>query len=241
MPSRNRGYERASPVAAQASGRPGDVLAQPTRARLFSRLAGIGRVATTKELSDLLGLHRSGVRMHLERLRAAGLVVRERLPQGVGRPRYGWQIAPDALPGGEPPDAYRTLALWLARCIPPRQARLREVEQAGRELGHELLPAHGRSQPVQAMGRALTALGFAPQSDFKQNGEVVFELGNCPYRDAVRENQAVVCTLHLGLTEGILQGLEPSAKLANFVAKDPDRAGCLIEVQGLAPDGASAS
>lgn len=235
MPSRDHGYERASRAAASGPNPAGDVLAQPTRARLFSALVKLGRLASTTELSDALGLHRSGVRVHLERLRSAGLVSRERLPQKVGRPRYGWQIAPDALPGGEPPDAYRTLARWLARSIPPGQARLREVERAGRELGWEVLPTtHGRSAPVQSMGRALTALGFAPQSKSESNGRVVFTLGNCPYRGAVHENQAVVCGLHRGLTEGLLDALEPSAKLAGFVPKDPDRAGCLIDVEGLA-------
>ncbi|HEY3946624.1 MAG TPA: helix-turn-helix domain-containing protein [Solirubrobacteraceae bacterium] len=211
-----------------------DLLAQPTRARLFARLAGLGRTASTAELSDALGLHRSGVRVHLERLRAAGLVSRERLPQRLGRPRYGWHIASDALPGGHPPDAYRKLSQWLARSIPSRSARLREVERTGRELGREVVPLGGPSEPVQAMGRTLTALGFAPQSKLKRNGGVAFRLGSCPYREAVRESQAVVCALHRGLTEGILDVVEPSARLANFVAKDPDRAGCLIEVDGLA-------
>jgi predicted ArsR family transcriptional regulator len=234
MPSRDRGYERASQVALYVPGRSGDVLAQPTRARLFSRLARVGRAVSTKELSDALGLHRSGVRVHLERLHAARLVSRERLPQKLGRPRYGWQIAPDALPGGEPPDAYRTLARWLARSISSHPARLREVERTGRELGQEVLPPRDRSAPVQSMGRALTALGFAPQSKLKRNGRAVFTLGNCPYRGAVHENQAVVCGLHRGVTQGLLDALEPSAKLADFVPKDPDRAGCLIEVEGLA-------
>jgi predicted ArsR family transcriptional regulator len=234
MPSYHRGYEGISPVAADSASRPGDVLAQPTRARLFSLLAELGRVMSTNELSDALGLHRSGVRVHLERLRAAGLVSRERLPQALGRPRYGWQIAPDALAGGEPPDAYGTLARWLARSIPPRQARLREVERVGREIGQELLPQDGRSEPVPAMGRALTSLGFAPQSELKGNGHVVFTLRNCPYRNAVHENQAVVCGLHRGLTEGLVDALYRSARLADFVPKDPDRAGCLIDVEGLA-------
>ena len=52
-----------------------------------------------------------------------------------GRPRDSWSVAADALPGGEPPDAYRQLARWLARSTPPRPGRLREIEQAGRELG----------------------------------------------------------------------------------------------------------
>ena len=234
MPSRDRGYESASRVTAHTPSGAGDALAQPTRARLFSRLVGLDRVVSTKELSEALGLHRSGVRVHLESLHAAGLVSRERLPQKVGRPHYGWQIAPDALPGGEPPDAYGTLARWLARSISSRPARLREVERAGRELGQEILQQHGGSQPLQAMGRTLTALGFAPQSKSKRNGRVVFRLGNCPYRGAVHENRSVVCGLHRGLTQGLLDALEPSANLVDFVPKDPDRAGCLIEVEGLA-------
>jgi predicted ArsR family transcriptional regulator len=234
MLSRDHGCERAWRVAAHAPSGRGDALSQPTRARLFSRLAALGRPASTKELSEALGLHRSGVRVHLERLRAAGLVSRERVPQKLGRPRYGWQIAQDALAGGEPPDAYRTLARWLARSISSCPTGLREVERTGRELGQEVVPQHGRSQPLQAMGRTLTALGFAPQSQVKTDGRVLFTLGNCPYRGAVHENQAVVCGLHRGLTQGLLDTLQPAATLADFVPQDPDRAGCLIEIEGLA-------
>jgi hypothetical protein len=59
-----------------------------------------------------------------------------------------------------------------------------------------------------------------------------FELGNCPYRAAVRANQPVVCTLHRGLTRGLLDRLEPRAALSDFVPRDPDHAGCLIEIEG---------
>ena len=83
------------------------------------------------------------------------------------------------------------------------------------------------------MGRSLTALGFAPQREPSEMGRVVYRLGNCPYREAVRENQPVVCTLHRGLTLGVLDELEPSALLTKFVPQDPDRAGCLIEVEGF--------
>jgi predicted ArsR family transcriptional regulator len=213
-----------------------DVLAQPARARLFARLASLGRSAGTDELAAELGLHPSGVRLHLERLRGAGLVSRERVSQPVGRPRDSWSIAPDARPGGEPPDAYQRLAGWLARSIASRPARLREVERAGRELGRELLPDHSPPRPEETFGRVLTALGFAPQRERPKGGRVVFRLGNCPYREAVRENQPVVCTLHRGLTRGLLDGLSPSARITAFIPEDPDRAGCAIEIRGLAEE-----
>lgn len=219
-------------VSAESDGS-GDVLAQPTRARLFAHLAGLGRPAGTGELAAELGLHPSGVRVHLERLEAAGLIERERTPQPLGRPRDSWSIAPDARPGGEPPDAYRRLARWLARSIPPSERRLREVERAGREWGRELLAEGARPGTADEMGRTLTALGFAPQRQRATPATVRFRLGNCPYRDAVRENQPVVCALHRGLTLGLLDRIDPAAGLSEFVPNDPERAGCAIEIAGL--------
>lgn len=80
------------------------------------------------------------------------------------------------------------------------------------------------------MGRMLTVLGFAPQRERTKGRTVRFKLGHCPYREAVRENQPVVCQLHRGLTLGLLDQLDSGARLTDFVPKDPDRAGCLIEV-----------
>ncbi len=220
-------------MASGGSNGPGDVLAQPTRARLFAHLARLGRPAGTDELATELRLHPSGVRVHLERLHAAGLIARERVAQTIGRPRDSWSIAPDALPGGEPRDAYPRLARWLARSIPARPGRLREVERAGRELGRELQPNRAEAEAEAAMGRALTALGFAPQRQPARAGRVLFRLGNCPYREAVRENPPVVCALHRGLTCGLLDQLDPAARLTSFVPEDPDLAGCLIEVEGF--------
>jgi hypothetical protein len=50
----------------------------------------------------------------------------------------------------------------------------------------------------------------------------------------VRENQAVICGLHRGLVRGMLDQLAPNATLDRFVPHDPDRAGCEIEISGLA-------
>jgi hypothetical protein len=48
----------------------------------------------------------------------------------------------------------------------------------------------------------------------------------------VRKNADVVCTLHRGITIGLLSVLDPAAKLIRFEPRDPDRAGCLVEVGG---------
>jgi predicted ArsR family transcriptional regulator len=212
------------------------VLAQPTRRRLFALLSRLGSAATTDELAERLGLHPNGVRTHLRRMRDAGLVTHRRVAGPRGRPRDEWAIAHSAMPGGDPPLAYATLARWLARAIPATPRRLREVEASGREIGREL--ASGAvGPPEQVIADQFAALGFQPSMEAGADGAVSCRLRNCPYRDSVRENQDVVCMLHRGLTEGLLDQVAPKATLTRFVPHDPYRAGCEVEIQGLTPTG----
>ena len=209
-----------------------DVLAQPTRRRLFALLSRLGVPATTDELAEQLARHPNGVRTHLRRLRDAGLVTHRRVAGPMGRPRDEWAISGAARPGGDPPNAYAALARWLARAIPATPRRLREVEACGREIGGELA-ATATGPPEQAIAQQLAALGFHPQVELGADGHFACKLRNCPYRDSVRENQDVVCRLHRGLTQGLLDRIAPSATLTRFVPHDPDRAGCEIEIDGL--------
>jgi predicted ArsR family transcriptional regulator len=215
------------------TGSPDDALAQPTRARLFALLGELGRPAGTVELAEQLGLHPNGVRIHLERLQRDGLLVRESEPQPRGRPRDVWKIAPDAHPGGRAPSAYSDLVRWLARATGSGSRGLRGIEAAGREIGQELAVRQGTTGEA-AFQTTLTSLGFQPRVTDHAGAQLTVCLDNCPYRDAVRENQPVICTLHRGITRGLLDVIAPAAKLAGFEPQDPDRAGCLIKLTGLA-------
>jgi predicted ArsR family transcriptional regulator len=206
-----------------------DALAQPTRAQIFSFLVERRSPAGTEEVAEHFGLHPNGIRRHLERLLEGGFVTRSRIRAGQGRPRDSWAVSPDAQPGGQRPRAYSDLAGWLARAIPADAARLREVELAGEEIGAALAPSSS-GDPARDLADALAALGFEPTLS-RQEGGFSCRLGNCPYRDSVRENQAVVCGLHRGITAAILARLDPAAELAEFEPRDPERAGCLIGVR----------
>lgn len=213
------------------------LLAQPTRAQLFGALDELRRPAGTEELARRLGLHPNGVRLHLERLCDAGLVRRELLRHGRGRPRDMWSIAPDAQPDGDQPTAYTDLGRWLARIIAQGKTSTRAVEATGREIGRDQAP-RGDDRPAEArMRAALVSMGFAPVRDANRAGALTYRLRNCPYRDAVRESQRVICTLHRGITQGLLDELSPETNLEGFVPRDPYTAGCLIELGGgLADD-----
>jgi predicted ArsR family transcriptional regulator len=206
-----------------------DVLAQPLRGRLFAALSDLRRPATTQELAERLERPPNTVRAQLQRLTDAGLLERRRMPQKRGRPRHEWAIAADAEPGGEAPRAHDQLGRWLVRALGSDPERLEEIEEAGREIGRELAPAARGRELADAMQDALTALGFQPHLR-REDAALRYVLGNCPYREAVRENQPLVCTLHRGITHGLLDKLHPKAQLTGFVARDPDTAGCLIEL-----------
>jgi|SRR5680860_1159090 len=206
-----------------------DPLTQPTRARIFALLAELKEAVGTDDLATRLGLHPNGVRVHLERLQKAGLVERRQERAGRGRPGDRWTVAPGAQPSGQPPSAYASLAVWLARAIPAGPTRLREVERTGREIGRELAPKES-GDAVEGLRQTLAALGFQPSMKVEADGSLTCRVENCPYRDSVRENADVVCTLHRGITVGVLEKLDPKAKLTGFEPHDPDRAGCLIEV-----------
>ena len=50
-----------------------------------------------------------------------------------------------------------------------------------------------------------------------------------------------MCTLHRGMTLGLLDELAPNTELTGFVPRDPDTAGCLIELRdGLAGEATNA-
>ncbi len=221
------------------TGSPDDALSQPTRAHLFRLLGELGRAAGTVELAEQLGLHPNGVRMHLERLQRDGLLVRESEPQPRGRPRDVWKIAPDAQPGGRAPRAYADLVRWLARATGSGSRGLRGIEAAGREIGRELASDQGTTGE-DAFQTTLTSLGFQPRVKSRTGERLTVCLDNCPYRDAVRENQPVICSLHRGITRGLLDVMAPGAKLAGFEPRDPDRAGCLIKLTGVAAHQGSA-
>lgn len=214
------------------------LLAQPTRARLFAKLRERRRAATTEELATALGLHVNGVRRHLEQMHRGGLLERARTRHGRGRPRDEWSIASGARPDGEAPRGYGDLARWLARAAPAGPDGVRRVERTGQEVGRDLVEGPS-DDPPEAFRQTFAALGFQPEVELGSDGAITARLCNCPYRDTVRENPDLICMLHRGVTAGVLDTLDPGARLVRFEPHDPDRAGCEVEVAPAERSGAA--
>lgn len=205
-----------------------------TDARIIAELGRVeGSSLGTAEIAERLGLHPNGVRVQLRRLLARGLVEREQERGGAGRPRDLWHLSARAVTESGRPHVGWAIARSLARAIPATGERLTEIESAGAALGAEF--AHGLGltrgeDPVDGLSHALDAMGFAPERTDTAGG-VCHRLMTCPYADVVGVNPAVVCTLHKGMVRGVLEQLGSGGRVTRFEPRDPDEAGCIVEVE----------
>ena len=208
------------------------MLDQPTRARVFEYLCDRKRPVTVEELAGEFELHPNAVRAHLKRLAAEGLATRSRVPRGSGRPPDLWSVRADARPGERQPTGYGDLAEWLSELVGRSEEAVSAASATGRRVGGEIAP-EGVEPGIESTESALAALGFQPEHRTGFDGTVTYRYGNCPFNRAACANGPVVCGLCAGLAEGLLEAITPEAELIGFVPKDPNLAGCTLEVRGL--------
>lgn len=157
-----------------------------------------------------LELHPNTVREHLDAVVALGLVERATAGAlGRGRPAtlYRASAADPAVAVRDYAGLATALAGHLARTSahPERDARAAGIDW-GRELIDESSQAGG--DPRQSVLEALARLGFAPDVDADNPGAGRgIALRRCPLLDAARRYPTVVCQVHLGIVEGMLERL----------------------------------
>ena len=180
-------------------------LADETRYALYRELAASPRALGAPELAERLGLHANTVRMHLERMREAGLVDVEPVHRGtVGRPQHVYALAPGA-PGLEfDPPAHAILAGLLATMAERLGADAIDAAETGRSWGHESVRRSRGRTCIDQLADQLAELGFepavAPDGDHTR---VTFL--QCPFRDLAEAYPELVCNLHRGICDGVLE------------------------------------
>lgn len=165
------------------------------------------------QAATALGLHPNTVREHLDAVVGLGFIERSTATAlGRGRPATVYCVS-----AADPGVAVRDYA-GLATVLAGHLARTsthpqRDARAAGVEWGHEIIDEPGQSgDPRQAVIEALARLGFAPDAghgDTKgaPGGTGGIALRRCPLLDAAQRYPAVVCQVHLGIVEGMLQRL----------------------------------
>jgi predicted ArsR family transcriptional regulator len=216
-------------------------LADDTRYRLYRYLRLSGRPVGIRELSTRLSLHPNTLRPHLRRLEDVGLVASEtRRGSGVGRPQVQYSaVEADAREGRD----YRLLAGILAGLLTGSRQRER-AEGLARAWGEYLV---GRSAPrpgarrspgpnLAVLREALADAGFDPR--FRRRGErrVDITLRDCPFRDLLAEHRELVCAVHRGLLEGMLQSSRPALRLAALEPMADHGQTCRVSAAGRPGD-----
>ena len=181
-----------------------------SRARVLDLLRSAGRPLGVQEVAEQVGLHANTARFHLDALVDAGLAVREPLPrESPGRPSMVYRVTSADGPTGQ--RRYRLLAEMLTSMIAGVMPRPGEAaEEAGREWGRYLTekpPPFQRTdagEAIEKLSAVLGEIGFGPEI-VPEDGGYRLRLHQCPFREVAERHQDVVCALHLGLMQGVLE------------------------------------
>jgi len=163
------------------------------------------------DLAAQLDLHANTVRFHLSRLVAAGLVTRTvEEHHGPGRPRLTFTAAAQHnREGGQ--RSYQLLADMLAGFIavtaPDAAAQAVELGQSwGRYLATKPAPAKRvtEEESLRELLRVLDEIGFAPLLSGADDQQPQVLLRHCPFLEVASAHREVVCSIHLGVMQGVL-------------------------------------
>ena len=216
-------------------------LGDRTRYAIYSEVASSPVPLGTSDIAEVLDLHPNTVRPHLERLREVGLLEVESASQGsVGRPQHRYMRTEGAPSLGLEPPAYPLLADLLAQLAAELGPRDDDVAEVGRMWGRQEADAlgEGGTEPgdvgvsegspcVAALVAELAELGFDPSTSCADSSTTV-SFTRCPYRGLAEAHPELVCCLHRGIVEGIVERVG-GASVASF-ATLADRDPCRVEL-----------
>lgn len=204
-------------------------LGDNTRYAIYLELARSPVPLSTAEIADALALHANTVRPHLERMRDVGLLeVRSEAGGGVGRPQHLYSLAPDAPSLGLEPPPFPMLARMLLEAAHDAGLDASDLGDAGRAQGRaDACGWATGTDPVEALTVEQSRLGFDP-TVIDVEGGAVMAFAHCPFRELAERHPDLVCGLHRGLVEGLVDEIGR----AEVVRFHPlvDRAPCQVEL-----------
>jgi predicted ArsR family transcriptional regulator len=148
----------------------------------------------TNQLAELLELHPNTIRWHLGRLTDAGLVqTSPERRRGRGRPSIVHRLTGAGVGTGR--DDYRLLATMLTEVVAGDRDGEARAYEAGIRWGRHLQQA----EPDASIAALLDREGFAAE----QHGDRL-EMRRCPFYALAESSPQVICTLHHGIVDGLL-------------------------------------
>jgi predicted ArsR family transcriptional regulator len=184
-------------------------LGDETRYAMYEELARSTAALSASDLAERLGIHANTVRLHLERLREVGLVDVEAVHRGtVGRPQHLYFLSAGAPGLGFDPPAHALLAGLLAALAERVGADADEAAATGRVWGSDAGRRTRSRTCLDALEIELAKLGFEPALEAGGAEESArIEFLHCPFRELAEAYPELVCNLHRGLCEGVVDAV----------------------------------
>jgi predicted ArsR family transcriptional regulator len=213
-------------------------LSDARRREVYEFVAQQDRPVTRDEAGQALGMSRSLVAFHLDKLADAGLldVSFARSPdrpagRGAGRPSKRYRVSDLDLGVSIPPRRYDLVGRILARTLGaagqsiPAETGWEIAAEEGRRLGQGYLDGLGgqRTVPVERVQEVLTDCGYSPMPDGRQ-----ILLRNCPFLAVAADLPEQVCALNHGFVNGVLQGVGAVGMAAERMEHRLD--GCCVRI-----------
>jgi len=195
-------------------------LAVPSRRQLLQALRAAAAPVDAAALAAVTGLHPNTVRFHLDVLIRTGFVRESSARQGRrGRPRTLYEAAT-----AEAQDTgYALLATVLVDHLDQTEGG-DAARNAGRAWAYRLRPnpadrPDGMQDTAGTVAALFTELGFRP-TVITAGGDTQITLHACPFWSLAEDHPGIVCAVHLGLLQGLVeQGSQAAieARLTPFV------------------------
>ncbi|AYM44492.1 MULTISPECIES: helix-turn-helix transcriptional regulator [Mycobacteroides] len=179
------------------------------------------------EIAKILDVHPNTVRFHLDTLVSDETVEHvEPGRKGPGRPPLMFRAIPQMDRGG--PRRYQLLAEILTVTLASSRRPSVKAQAAGRMWGLQFKMAvpsgkkAGINESIGQLVEVLSEFGFAPERR-KSGVENQIGLRHCPFLELAEARREIICPIHLGLMQGILEGQGASVTVGRLDAfVEPD-------------------
>jgi predicted ArsR family transcriptional regulator len=207
-------------------------LGDPTRHEIFRYIADAGRPIDVAELTAHLGLNHNAIRQHLAKLLKAELVTEDHASStGRGRPRLNYSVHPAAESRWGITGPYERLSLLLVEMLRTGDSA---VEVGHRSVRPRRLGKADEDDPVGVVVDEMARQGFDP-SVRSRGDRVEVVLRTCPFATTALADPDTVCSLHLGIAEGVAELAGGRVVVDELVPHDPRRANCRLRLH-VQPD-----
>ena len=216
----------------------GDAFGDPTRRALYRLVAEAADPLSAGEAAELVGVHRTVARAHLQRLAEIGLLqVRSRRGARGGRPAKVYVVAPEPLVAALPPRRYERLAALLVSALKRSTSDEAEAVAAAGAVGWQFgreevgrLSVAGTAGWDESGGQLRLTAPVA-QRWLDDNGyratvldasSVDICLRNCVFRELAAAEPLLVCALDRGILRGLFAVPESAVTLMSSIAAGDD-------------------